>query len=94
MFHHAEAYIKAIGVGDHVPHAAGEPCALCQQPLSEEAAARMLSFHEFLVDSATTEAEAAQSAYITHCQLFEDTEIEAPVQFLSPLTELSRDTPD
>ena len=63
MYDYAEKYVQSLG-GSHtcLPTKEGEPCALCQQPLSAEGAARMQRFADFVVDVASKAAEAASGA--------------------------------
>jgi hypothetical protein len=51
----AEAGIRPNGE----PFAVGDPCPLCQQPLGEDAAARLAAFDAYVEGRATREAELA-----------------------------------
>lgn len=54
----AESRVRSTGE----PFAAGDPCPLCQQPLGEDAAARLASFDAYVEGRATREAELAAGA--------------------------------
>ena len=66
MYDYAEKYVQSLG-GPHICLSTkeGEPCALCQQPLSVEAAARMRRFADFVADTASKAADAARTALDT-----------------------------
>lgn len=63
MYDYAEKYVQSLG-GEHacLSTKEGEPCPLCQQPLSAEGAARMQRFADFVAGTATKAAEAARAA--------------------------------
>jgi DNA repair exonuclease SbcCD ATPase subunit len=48
MYEHAKAYIVSTGVAEEIQTEAGDPCALCQQPLSIEASDRLKRFKAFV----------------------------------------------
>ncbi|MBR0652751.1 AAA family ATPase [Roseomonas terrae] len=52
MFEFASAYIAANDLGDELPHAVGDLCALCQQPLDSQASARVERFKKFIAGEA------------------------------------------
>lgn len=63
LFHWARLFAAEAGVrqpGD--PFAAGDPCPLCQQTLSEDAATRLAAFDAYIEGRATQEANAASQA--------------------------------
>jgi energy-coupling factor transporter ATP-binding protein EcfA2 len=63
MFEHAKAFAKANGApDDKLPDAVGDHCALCQEPLTDSAAARVKAFNEFVTGEATKAADAARKA--------------------------------
>ena len=61
MYAHAQAYITSIGFDD-IPTSEGDPCALCQQPLGADAAARLQRFRSFVADEAAKAAATASEA--------------------------------
>ncbi|WP_374275849.1 AAA family ATPase [Brevundimonas sp.] len=61
MFEHAKAYALSIGLDD-LPGATGDPCALCQQPLSADAAERLARFNSFVAGEAAKHAAAAAAS--------------------------------
>jgi hypothetical protein len=88
MYRYAEAYVVAAGFAEHLPHLVGEPCALCQQPLSEDAATRMTRFREFMTDAAASHAAAVRDSYNARRQELEAFVLEAPGQAIGALAEL------
>lgn len=88
MYQHAEAYIVAAGFAEHLPHGIGEPCALCQQPLSEDGAARMTRFRQFMTDAAATQLAAAQEAFEARKPIVEAVSFDAPQRARAALVEL------
>ncbi|MCY1350067.1 AAA domain protein [compost metagenome] len=64
LYRAAEAFSQQAAYPDHpFPHLdADAHCVLCQQPYSADAAERMRRFAAFVADSATAEAQAANSA--------------------------------
>lgn len=61
MYDYAEKYVQSLGV-EALPAKEGDPCALCQEPLSANAAARMERFASFVGDQASKAADAARVA--------------------------------
>lgn len=62
MYDYAKAYIVTLEPErDKLPDQQGDPCVLCQQPLSAEAAARLQGFNGFVADEATKAADAAKA---------------------------------
>lgn len=64
MYVHAQAYITSIGFED-LPTSEGDPCALCQQPLGTDAAARLQRFKSFVANEAAKSAASAAVALKT-----------------------------
>lgn len=64
MYAHAQAYITSIGFDD-LPTSEGDPCALCQQPLGADAAARLQRFRSFVADEAAKSAASTSEALKT-----------------------------
>ena len=62
MYAHAQAYVASIGL-DGLPMTEGDPCALCQQPLGPDAAARLQRFRSFVSDEAAKAAAKATEAW-------------------------------
>ncbi len=63
MYDYAREYIQSIdAASDSLPAGEGDSCALCQQPLSADASARMQRFAEFISNKASKAADAAQQA--------------------------------
>lgn len=62
MYDHAKAFVVSTGARTDIPVEEGEPCALCQQPLSGEASARLKRFQAFVACEATSKAEEAKAA--------------------------------
>ena len=62
MYEFAQEYITANGVGDHIPQEVGALCALCQQPLSPEASARLEKFQKFVMGETAKAAKSAKAA--------------------------------
>lgn len=64
LFHAAQAFsLKAYP--EHLHHPASEPddqCVLCQQPLGEDAQARMIRFRQFVAADAAQNLESARQA--------------------------------
>lgn len=61
MYDYAEKYVQSLG-NDALSAKEGDPCALCQEPLSAGGAARMKRFAEFINDQASKAADAAGAA--------------------------------
>jgi energy-coupling factor transporter ATP-binding protein EcfA2 len=72
MYDFATAYVASIGQGDDLPSAEGDPCALCQQPLSAEASDRMGRFRDFVAGEAAKSAEAARTLLTDAAALVEE----------------------
>jgi AAA domain len=63
MYDYAREYVQSVNPNlANLPTNEGDPCALCQQPLSAGASERMLRFAEFVNDQASKAADAAQLA--------------------------------
>lgn len=64
LYRAAESFSQQLAYpGLHFPHLEpGSQCVLCQQPYSEDTVERMLRFAEFVSDSATADAQAANDA--------------------------------
>jgi energy-coupling factor transporter ATP-binding protein EcfA2 len=63
MYDYAKAYAEEIGVSaGKLPDQVGDPCLLCQEPLSEAAATRMQSFNNFVAGEASRAADTARRA--------------------------------
>lgn len=59
MYEHAKAYVKAAGIGSEVPSDVGDLCALCQEPLTEAASARLMRFNDYIAgETAKKKSEA------------------------------------
>ncbi|PVM93642.1 AAA family ATPase [Caulobacter endophyticus] len=58
MYRYARDYALSLGFGD-LPADAGDPCTLCQQPLSQDAAERVGRFNSFIAGEATKAATLA-----------------------------------
>jgi hypothetical protein len=61
MYDYAEKYVQSLG-SDVLSAKEGDPCALCQEPLSADGAARMQRFADFVNDQASKTADAAAEA--------------------------------
>jgi AAA domain len=61
MYDYAEKYVQSLG-SDGLSAKEGDPCALCQEPLSADGAARMQRFADFVNDQASKAADAAAAA--------------------------------
>lgn len=64
MYDHAQSYVTSIGFED-LPTSEGDPCALCQQPLGADAAARLQHFRSFVSNEAAKAAANASEALKT-----------------------------
>lgn len=63
MYNYAKAYAQSLGIGkEQLPDSVGEPCVLCQEPLTVAAVARVKAFNDFMVGSASKAALAARQA--------------------------------
>jgi ABC-type transport system involved in cytochrome c biogenesis ATPase subunit len=63
MYDHAKAYALSIySAADQLPDSEGDLCVLCQEPLSQAAAARLRTFNEFVASEATKAADAARAS--------------------------------
>lgn len=63
MYDYAREYIQSVNPEiESLPAGEGDPCALCQNPLSADASARMQRFAEFVSNKASQAAETAQEA--------------------------------
>jgi ABC-type transport system involved in cytochrome c biogenesis ATPase subunit len=63
MYDFARKYVQSFDPGSEtLPAKEGDPCALCQQPLSVDASARIQRFDEFVNNQASKAADAAQLA--------------------------------
>jgi DNA repair exonuclease SbcCD ATPase subunit len=63
MYDYARDYVKSVNADlEALPTNEGDPCALCQQPLSADGSARMQRFAEFVNDQASKAADAARLA--------------------------------
>ncbi|WP_454890516.1 AAA family ATPase [Sphingopyxis chilensis] len=62
MYRHAVAYIQSIDLGETLPSALGDPCALCQQPLDDGASRRLQDFQNYLTGAAASAHAAAETA--------------------------------
>ena len=62
MYDYAEKYVVSLG-GEHTCLSTneGDPCALCQQPLTREGAARMQRFADFVSDAASKAVDVARA---------------------------------
>jgi len=61
MYDYAREYVQSVNPDlATLPTSEGDPCALCQQPLSADASGRMQRFAEFVNDQASKAADAAQ----------------------------------
>ena len=61
MYEYAKTFAQANGAGaGKLPDSVGDPCALCQEPLTEDAAVRVKSFNDFVAGEATKVADAAR----------------------------------
>ncbi len=88
LYNHAKAYAAAIGMGeDKLPEQVGDPCVLCQEPLSEAAAKRVQSFNAFVMDAASKAADDARSARDTVVAELRATQIPAKTQIAATLGE-------
>ena len=61
MYEYARAFVAAAGLGEELPSAEGDPCALCLQPLSADASERMSRFQAFVEDVAAKAAADAKA---------------------------------
>lgn len=65
MYDYAKAYAGAAGLeGERLPQQEGEPCVLCQDPLSTSAADRIRRFNDFVAGTATQAADAAAAKHV------------------------------
>jgi hypothetical protein len=66
MFDYARAYAATLG-GEHELGLAkeGQPCLLCQEPLTAKAAERMASFNDFITGAANSAAQQAATTLRT-----------------------------
>lgn len=77
MYDYAREYIHSIAPEEEaLPTNEGDACALCQQPLSADASARMQRFEAFIGDKASKAAESAQQAL--HKELAEFQKLHIP----------------
>lgn len=53
LYDSAREFVASIGLGAELPSDPGDPCALCQQPLSNDASARFHRFQHFVADRAS-----------------------------------------
>lgn len=72
MYDFATAYVASIGKGDDLPSAEGDPCALCQQPLSAEGSDRMGRFRDFVAGEAAKATEVARTLLAAVVALVDD----------------------
>ena len=71
MYDFAEKYVQALG-SDGLSAKEGDPCALCQEPLSPDGAARMQQFADFVNDHASKAADAAAAALAAKITALQD----------------------
>jgi hypothetical protein len=71
MYDFAEKYVQALG-SDGLSAKEGDPCALCQEPLSADGAARMQRFADFVNDQASKAADAAAAALAAKITALQD----------------------
>lgn len=63
LYDHAKAFAESLGLSAQgLPAMEGDPCVLCQSPLSPEAARRVQSFNEFVAGQAAVAAKSAKEA--------------------------------
>jgi hypothetical protein len=63
MYDYARKYVQSFDPNSEtLPANEGDPCALCQQPLSADASTRIQRFAEFVNNQASKAADAAQLA--------------------------------
>src|SRR5207244_2289523 len=71
---YAEKYVQSLG-NDGLSAKEGDPCALCQEPLSPDGAARMQRFADFVNDQASKAADAAAAALAAKITALQDVAI-------------------
>lgn len=63
LYEAARAFaVQSVGPSEKIADQVGDPCPLCQEPLSETAAARMARFNAFVQSEASKKADAAREA--------------------------------
>ena len=88
MYDYAKAYSTSINAGDdRLPDAEGDRCVLCQQPLSQEGAARVRAFNDFVASEAAKAADAARLRREEVTKAFRALSIPAPAQVTQELAE-------
>lgn len=90
MFDYAQQFAAASGASsDRLPDQVGDPCALCQEPLSEAGAARIHAFNDFVADAATKAADAARATLQDHRQALQQLQVPRKAQVASALAEFA-----
>lgn len=88
LFAIARQFAAESGVRPTVePFAAGDPCPLCQQPLGEDAAARLAAFDAYVEGQATREAEIAARAVAQRVSALRNLSIKAEDEIRTLLAE-------
>jgi ABC-type ATPase involved in cell division len=81
MYNYAKAYGESLGISqEKLPDAVGENCVLCQEPLTEAAAARVTAFNEYMAGTASKAALAARQAVEKALAGFRGVQITSPKQ--------------
>lgn len=90
MYDYAKAYAAAIGKGgDKLPDQIGDPCLLCQEPLSVAGAERAQSFNEFVAGTASKASDKARAGRDTAVAELRALQIPAQAQVAAALAEFS-----
>ncbi len=92
MFGHAEAFALSTGLAE-MPTAAGEPCSLCQEPLSAVAADRMSRFKSFVEGAAAKAAEDAKAALAAELTTLNELAFPTDAALTTSLSEFGQSAP-
>lgn len=92
MFEHAEAFAVSTGLAE-MPTALGEPCSLCQEPLTVVAADRMSRFKLFVEGAAAIAAEEAKAALATELAILNELTFPTDAALTTSLIEFSQSAP-
>jgi len=81
MYEYAKAFAQANDAGDgKLPDEIGDACALCQEPLTGNAAARVRSFNDFVTGEATKAADAARQSLSEAVQAVRSVQLQTKAQ--------------
>lgn len=88
MYDYARLYAESLGMPPgKLPDNVGDLCVTCHTPLDDEAAARIKSFNDFVADTATKAAEAAEAARLVAMKVIQDLVIPTKAQVEAALSE-------